>query len=76
MQKANLTIAASAVVVSAGVLGIACADQAKALEQSTRLHRATFHQRAHRDAVHRGNDITSFSSSSELHVGVNHPPRR
>jgi hypothetical protein len=33
------------------------------------------HKRIVRHAVHPRSDITNFSSSSVLHVGVNHPPK-
>ena len=61
VHKKLLTILASVALV---VAGTAAAGAASA-HQKRIGHRA----------AHSSSDITSFSSSSELHVGVNHPPK-
>jgi hypothetical protein len=68
MHKMLLTMFASAALLAAGSV------VSKANETSAGAH----HKRIarHHPVTHARSDITSFSSSSsDLHVGVNHPPK-
>jgi hypothetical protein len=67
MRKDLLTIAASVALLAAGSVP-SSADQAGVSAHHKRIHR-------HQSVVHPSSDITNFSSSSVLHVGVNHPPK-
>jgi hypothetical protein len=66
MRNGFLTICTSILLVSGSVA-------ASAGQTSTRAH----HKRVvhHQNVAYPGHDITSFSSSSVLHIGVNHPPK-
>ena len=75
MRKIVLCFIASAVLLGAAMPVASTAAQKRGVAYSARLH----HQGTrHRDTISNldraHNDITSFSSSSVLHVGVNHPP--
>ncbi len=67
MRKDLLTILASIALLAAGPAA-ASAHQANANAHHKRIVR-------HQQVVYPSSDITSFSSSSGLHVGVNHPPK-
>jgi hypothetical protein len=71
MRKEFLIIV-SAVLVSAATPVMA---HAKAVAHSARLHHTTIRNRE-RNAAYAHSNVTSFSSSSTLNIGVNHPPRR
>jgi outer membrane biogenesis lipoprotein LolB len=66
MHKHMLTVLAVALLTAGSVA--ASASQASAKSHQKPITR-------HQHVVHPGSDITSFSSSSGLHVGVNHPPK-
>jgi hypothetical protein len=65
MRKVALTVFISIALVAAGSVA-ASAGQASA-------HHKRVASRHH--VAHPSSDITSFSSSSTLHVGVNRPPK-
>jgi hypothetical protein len=67
MCKGPSTIFFSILLVAAGSFA-ASAGQTSA---------STYHKRIvrHQNVTHPANEITSFSSSSVLHIGVNHPPK-
>jgi hypothetical protein len=67
MYKTVLTMFASTALLAAGSVA-SSAHQTNAGVHHKRIAR-------HQPVTHTGGDITSFSSSSELHVGVNHPPK-
>ena len=68
MLKVLLTVFAAIALVAAGSIA-ASAHQTAANDH----HKRT--TRHHNVAQHPSRDITSFSSSSVLHVGVNHAPK-
>jgi hypothetical protein len=68
MLKVLLTVLAAIALVSAGSIA-SSAHQTGANDHHQRL------TRHHNIAQHPSRDITSFSSSSVLHVGVNHAPK-
>jgi hypothetical protein len=68
MRKGLLTIGASVLLVAAGSVA----------SGASQTHAGAAHQKRvarHHNVQHPGNEITSFSSSSVLHIGVNHPPK-
>jgi hypothetical protein len=67
MRKVVLTIAASIALIAAGSV----ASSAHQTSASAHHKRITHHQ----NVAHPSSDITSFSSSSGLHIGVNRPPK-
>jgi hypothetical protein len=67
MRKGLLTICASILLVAGGAV-VASAGQTSASTHQKRIVR-------HQNVAHSANEITSFSSSSVLHIGVNHPPK-
>jgi hypothetical protein len=67
MHKGLLTILASILLIAAAPVAYA-AGQTSAGAHHKRIVR-------HHNVAHPGKDITSFSSSSILHIGVNHPPK-
>jgi hypothetical protein len=67
MRKDLLTIFASVAFLAAGP-AVASAHQTNVNAHHKRIAR-------HQQVVHPSSDITSFSSSSGLHIGVNHPPK-
>jgi hypothetical protein len=68
MHKMLLTMFASAALLAAGSV-VSNANETGAGAHHKRI------ARHHQPVTHARSDITSFSSSSELHVGVNHPPK-
>ena len=64
MQKEVLAIFASVLLVAAGTVAASADTDAQ--------HKQIAH---HKNVARSHHDITSFSSSSVLHVGVNHPPK-
>jgi hypothetical protein len=64
MQKGVLALFASIVLVAAATVA-ANAD-------TSAHHKQVVH---HNNVARSHHDITSFSSSSVLHIGVNHPPK-
>jgi hypothetical protein len=68
VHKGVFTILTSVALVVAGPVA-AGADQTSANAHQKRIGRH------HHTIAHPGSDITSFSSSSGLHVGVNRPPK-
>jgi hypothetical protein len=68
MLKVLLTMSAAIALVAAGSIA-SSAHQAGANDHHKRI------TRHHNVAQHASRDITSFSSSSVLHVGVNHAPK-
>jgi hypothetical protein len=68
MLKVLLTTSAAIALVAAGSVA-SSAHQIGANDYQKRV------ARHHRVTQHPNRDITSFSSSSVLHVGVNHPPK-
>jgi hypothetical protein len=70
MRKDLLTILASVALLAAGPFA---ANAHQTNQTSANAH----HKRIvrHQSVVHPSSDITSFSSSSALHIGVNHPPK-
>jgi hypothetical protein len=67
MLKVLLTMFAAIALIAAGSVA-SSASQAAANSHHKGIIR-------HHNVAHSGNDITSFSSSSVLHVGVNRPPK-
>jgi hypothetical protein len=67
MRKVLLTMFASIALVAAGAAA-SSAGQTTANDHQKRIAR-------HHTVTHPSRDITSFSSSSVLHVGVNRPPK-
>jgi hypothetical protein len=67
MLKVLLTMFGAVALIAAGSIA-ASASQANANPHHKRITR-------HHNVAHSSNDITSFSSSSVLHVGVNRPPK-
>jgi hypothetical protein len=67
MHKGLLTILASVLLIAAAPVAYG-AGQPSASAHHKRIVR-------HHSVAHPGSDITSFSSSSVLHIGVNHPPK-
>jgi hypothetical protein len=67
MRKVVLTMLASIALVAAGSVASG-AGQMSASAHHKRITR-------HHTVTHPSSDITSFSSSSVLHVGVNRPPK-
>jgi len=67
MLKVLLTMFAAVALVAAGSIA-ASAGQTTANSYHKRITR-------HHNVAHSSKDITSFSSSSVLHVGVNRPPK-
>jgi hypothetical protein len=67
MRKGLVTIVISIALAAAGSV----ASSAGQTSAGAHHKRITHHQ----NAAHPGRDITSFSSSSVLHIGVNHPPK-
>ena len=67
MLKVLLTMFAAIALVAAGSVA------SSASQTATNAH----HKRVtrHHNVAHSSSDITSFSSSSVLHVGVNRPPK-
>jgi hypothetical protein len=72
MPKALLTFGASILLVAGGSLASSAAETSASAAHPKRITR---HHVAHQNVAHPGRDITSFSSSSVLHIGVNHPPK-
>jgi hypothetical protein len=68
MLKGQMTMFAAIALVAAGSV----ASSAHETGANDHQKRVTRH---HRVAQHPSRDITSFSSSSVLHIGVNHPPK-
>jgi hypothetical protein len=68
MLKVLLTTSAAIALVAAGSV----ASSARQIGPNDYQKRVT---RQHRVTQHPDRGITSFSSSSVLHVGVNHPPK-
>jgi hypothetical protein len=68
MLKVLLTVSAAIALLAAGSV----ASSAQQIRANDYQKRVTRH---HRVTQHPSRDITSFSSSSVLHVGVNHPPK-
>lgn len=69
MRKGIITITAAVVVIIAGSLA--------SIEAQARSTVVVHHKSTHRHVTQQTSDITSFSSSSaDLHVGVNHPPKK
>jgi hypothetical protein len=68
MLKVPMTMFAAIALVAAGSV----ASSAHQTGTNDHQKRVTRH---HRVAQHPSGDITNFSSSSVLHVGVNHPPK-
>jgi hypothetical protein len=67
MMRVGLVTVVISIALVAG--SVACsAEQKNASSHHSRITR-------HHNVVHPGRAITSFSSSSVLHVGVNHPPK-
>jgi hypothetical protein len=64
MQKEVLAIFASILLVAAGTVAASADTGAQ--------HKQIAH---HKNVARSHHDITSFSSSAVLHVGVNHPPK-
>jgi hypothetical protein len=64
MQKEVLAIFASILLVAAGTVAASADTGAQ--------HKHVAH---HKNVAGSHHDITSFSSSAVLHVGVNHPPK-
>jgi hypothetical protein len=83
VHKKLLTILASVALIVAGTAvasgrggrlpdaEVAASSQNAASASADAHHKRIGHQRA----AHPSSDITSFSSSSGLHIGVNHPPK-
>jgi len=67
MRTGLLIILASIVLIGAGPV------VSSANETSASAHHKRIVQR--QNVARSGSDITSFSSSAALHVGVNHPPK-
>jgi hypothetical protein len=67
MRKVVLTMFASIALVPAGSVA-SSANQTGASAHHNRIAR-------HHNVTHPSSDITSFSSSSVLHFGVNRPPK-
>jgi hypothetical protein len=67
MLKVLLTMFAVVALVAAGSIA-ASASQTTANSHHKRITR-------YHNVAHSSHDITSFSSSSALHVGVNRPPK-
>jgi len=75
MRKIALSFIASAVLLAAAMPVASTAAQKRGTAYSARLHhQATRHYDTISNLDRAHNDITSFSSSSALHIGVNHPP--
>jgi hypothetical protein len=69
MHKMLLTMLASTALLAAGAV-VSSANETNAGVHHKRI------ARHHQSVTHARSDITSFSSSSsDLHVGVNHPPK-
>jgi len=68
MLKVLLTTFAAIVLVAAGSVASSAASQTGASAHHKRI--------ARHHVTHPSRDITSFSSSSVLHVGVNHPSKK
>lgn len=68
MLKVLVTMVAAMALVAAGSVA-SSAHQARAGDHHKRV------SRHHDVAQHPSRDITSFSSSSTLHIGVNHAPK-
>jgi hypothetical protein len=67
MRKVLLTMFASIALVAAGSVA------SNAAQTGAGVHHKRIHR--HQNVAHPSSDITSFSSSSVLHVGVNRPPK-
>ena len=67
MRKVVLAMFASMALVAAGSVA------ADAGQTGASAHHKRIASRHH--VTHPSSDITSFSSSSTLHIGVNHPPK-
>ena len=67
MRIGLLIILSSIALIGAGPV------VSSANETGASAHHKRIAQR--QNVAHSGSDITSFSSSSALHVGVNHPPK-
>jgi hypothetical protein len=68
MRKGLLTIGASILLIAAGSVASTASQTSAGAAHHKRITR-------HQNVGHPGHDITSFSSSSVLHIGVNHPPK-
>jgi Skp family chaperone for outer membrane proteins len=68
MRKGLLAIGASIALLAAGSLASSAAETKAGAVNHKRITR-------HHNVAHPGRDITSFSSLSVLHIGVNHPPK-
>jgi hypothetical protein len=68
MHKGTFTILTSVTLLAVGMVA-ASADQASGNSHQKRV------SRHHQTVAHPSGNITSFSSSSGLHIGVNHPPK-
>jgi hypothetical protein len=72
VHKQLLTILASVALIVAGT-AVASGRGGRLPDAAS----ASAHQKqiGHQRVAHPSSDITSFSSSSGLHIGVNHPPK-
>jgi hypothetical protein len=68
MRKGLLTIGASILLVAAGPVASSASQTRAGAAHQKRITR-------HQNVPHPDSRITNFSSSSVLHIGVNHPPK-
>ena len=74
MHKALMIIAAGALLAGGSLLP-GSAKAGTAVHHNRISHHVIRHGGNETFATRPANDITSFSSSSVLHIGVNHPPK-
>jgi hypothetical protein len=80
--RRNLIVSAAIAILSTATLMSigAQAEPTTGAAAATPGHAAAVHLRHHartmRQPVRPGSDITSFSSSSVMNVGTNHPPKK
>jgi hypothetical protein len=67
MYKTVVTMLVSTALLAVGSVASSAHQTSAGAHQKRIAH--------HQPVTHTRGDITSFSSSSELHVGVNHPPK-
>jgi hypothetical protein len=68
MRKGLLTIGASMLLIAAGSVASSASQTNAGAAHQKRITR-------HQNVAHPGSQITNFSSSSVLHIGVNRPPK-
>jgi len=79
-MRNRLTVSAVVAILSAGLL-VSISSQATsttigAAAQSGHVVEVRYRVRVMQRAIHPLSEITSFSSSSALNVGINHPPKK